>query len=221
MSYDLVIFDLDGTLLDTLDDLWASTNYALEQFQFPLRTREEVRQFVGNGIRKLMERAVPNGTDVSTVDQVHRCFLEHYGAHCADHTKPYPGVLELLHLLRQNGIKTAISSNKADGAVQQLRQQYFPGLFDEAAGEKPGVARKPSAEGVEWLLSACGIPKNRAVYVGDSEVDVQTAKNTGIDLIAVSWGFRDRETLRQSGAEKIVVSETELERLLLACRGKL
>lgn len=215
MKYQLAIFDLDGTILNTLDDLHGSTNYALGQFGYPLRTLEEVRRFVGNGIRKLIERAVPAGLTEEQINAVHACFMEHYSVHCADKTQPYPGIPQLLRALRQTGVKTAISSNKADSAVQILREQYFPGLFDGATGERAGVPRKPAPDSVENLLRELHIEKAHAVYIGDSDVDVQTAKNAGLDSLIVTWGFRDGDYLREMGAERLVSTPEELLKALL------
>ena len=206
MKYKLAIFDLDGTILDTLDDLADSLNYALEKTGYPVRTREEVRRFVGNGIRKLVERGVPSGTSAESADKVYESFTEHYKVHCADKTKPYEDIPELLKKLRENGVKTAVVSNKADYAVQNLCVQYFDGLFDAAAGEREGVRRKPSPDSVNIILEKLGVNRENAVYIGDSDVDVETARNSGMDCIAVDWGFRDKNILVQCGA-KIIVSE--------------
>ncbi len=220
MRYQLAIFDLDGTILNTLEDLYASTNFALKQFGYPPRTMEEVRRFVGNGIRKLVERAVPPGVPEDMVTAVYRRFMEHYSAHCSDHTRAYEGIPALLQTLRQAGVKTAISSNKSDSAVQRLRDQYFPGLFDAAAGEKTGVPKKPAPDSVEKLLKELCIRKEDAVYIGDSEVDIQTAKNAGLDGLIVSWGFRDRDDLKAMGAEEIFNTPEELLERLLSPGGR-
>ena len=209
-NYQLVIFDLDGTLLDTLDDLADSVNYALETESLPARTREEVRRFVGNGIRKLVERAVPAGTAVEVTDRVFEAFKERYKAHCADKTKPYEGILDLLCKLKEREVKTAVVSNKADFAVKELCKQYFPGLLCEAIGERTGIARKPAPDTVNEVLRLLGMDRTQAVYIGDSEVDVETAKNAGMDCIAVEWGFRDSEVLRKAGAEVIASDAEEL-----------
>lgn len=215
MKYELVIFDLDGTLLNTLDDLTDSMNYALCEKKFPKRTQEEVRQFVGNGIRKLVERAVPKGTAVEEVDETYCIFMERYKVHCADKTKPYDGMLELLSLLKKNGIKTAVVSNKADYAVKELCKQQFPTLLCEAIGEREGIARKPAPDTVNEVLRLLSMQKEQAVYIGDSDVDVETAKNAGMDCIGVAWGFRDIEVLQKAGAKVIVHTAKELENCLL------
>lgn len=210
MKYKLAIFDLDGTILDTLADLTDSTNYALRENGFAEHTIEEVRFFVGNGIRKLMERAVPKGTDAAVIDRVHKTFTAHYKAHCADKTKPYPGITKLLCALRDAGIKTAVVSNKADYGVQTLCQDYFFGLFDFAVGEREGIRRKPCPDSVNEVLEKLGIVREDAVYIGDSDVDVETAKNAGLPCISVTWGFRDRKFLIEHGAVKFVDRPEEL-----------
>ena len=208
MLYKLLIFDLDGTLLDTLEDLKDSLNYALGKSGFPAHTYEEVRQFVGNGIRNLIERGVPVGTEAPVIDTVHKNFTEHYALHCADKTKPYDGILELLHTLRAAGCKTAVVSNKADYAVQELCHQYFDGLFDYAVGERQNIQRKPAPDSVNEVLRQLNIEKDFSVYIGDSEVDIETARNAGMNSIIVDWGFRDREFLKEKGAE-IIISKPE------------
>ena len=210
MRKQLVIFDLDGTLLDTLDDLADAVNWALKQEQLPRRTREEVRAFVGNGIRNLIERAVPAGTEVAQTDRVFAGFKARYAGHCADKTRPYPGILELLARLRAEGIRTAVVSNKTDFAVQTLCRDYFPGLVDCAVGERAGIPKKPAPDSVQEVLRALKISREQAVYVGDSEVDVVTARNAGMDGILVLWGFRDRQTLERAGAKTFAATAEEL-----------
>ena len=204
MKYQLAIFDLDGTLLNTLEDLADSTNYIMRQFGYPERTLKEVRNFVGNGIRKLLERSAPKDTASEEIDRMFEQFKEHYGAHCADKTKPYDGIMELLEKLKKQGVMLAVVSNKADYAVKALCEQYFPGMFHEAVGERVGIARKPAPDTVEEVLKNLKMDKSQAVYIGDSEVDVQTARNAKLDCIAVDWGFRDIEVLKKAGAETIV-----------------
>lgn len=215
MKYRLAIFDLDGTLLNTLTDLAGSVNHALEKNGLPLRSIDEVRNFVGNGIRKLIDRAVPENTAVETADKVFSDFKEHYTIHSADSTAPYEGITELLRVLRKDGCLTAVVSNKADFAVKELCKQYFIGLIDVAIGERSGVPRKPSPESVYEVLEALGVSQREAVYIGDSDVDVMTAKNAGLDLIAVDWGFRERELLQKSGAETIVSLPSEIADIIL------
>lgn len=210
MKYQLAIFDLDGTLLNTLEDLADSTNYIMRKFGYPERTLKEVRCFVGNGIRKLLERSAPVGTPAEEIDRMFEQFKEYYGAHCADKTKPYDGIMELLSDLKEQNIKLAVVSNKADYAVKALCEQYFCGYFDEAVGERTGIARKPAPDTVNEVLKNLQIEKSQAVYIGDSEVDVQTAQNAEMDCIAVDWGFRDREVLEEAGAETIVSTPAEV-----------
>lgn len=210
MNYKLLIFDLDGTILNTIEDLCNSTNYALGAHNFPTRTIEEVRKFVGNGIKKLIERAVPSGTSSETIEQVLDTFKKHYALHCADKTSPYDGIMELLTALRAQGFLTAVVSNKADFAVQSLCNDYFPGMFDFVVGEREGIRRKPYPDSVEEVLTKLQVKKEQAVYIGDSEVDIQTAKNAGMSSIAVSWGFREEAFLREQGAENIVNKPSEI-----------
>lgn len=215
MRYRLVIFDLDGTLLNTLEDLADSVNYALSVCGFPKRTIEEVRCFVGNGIRLLIERSVPQGTQKEKTDRVYEEFMEHYTLHCADKTKPYDGILKLLCSLRRAGIKTAVVSNKADAAVKELCKKYFAGLLDEAVGERMGIRRKPAPDSVKEVLKRLGMEEKQAVYIGDSDVDVETAANAGLEEIAVTWGFRDKDFLLQSGAKLFASVPEEIEELIL------
>ena len=214
MKYQLAIFDLDGTLLDTLEDLADSTNYIMRQFGYPERTLAEVRNFVGNGIRKLLERSAPKDTSSEEIDRMFEQFKAYYGEHCADKTKPYDGILELLEKLREQGVKLAVVSNKADYAVKALCEQYFSGFFDEAVGERTGVARKPAPDTVNEVLKNLQIDKSQAIYIGDSEVDVQTARNAELDCIAVDWGFRDMAVLKEAGAETIVSTPEKLFKYL-------
>ncbi len=214
MKYALAVFDLDGTILDTLDDLADSTNAVLERYHLPCRSRDEVRQFVGNGIHKLIERAVQPETDVETVEKIYLDFLPWYRTHCAVKTRPYAGIPELLRHLQEMGMKTAVVSNKADPTVQTLCEQYFPGLFHAAYGERPGIARKPSPDAVLEVLHDLRISKEQAVYIGDSDVDIHTAQNADLDVISVDWGFRDREFLLKNGAGVIASNVQELMKLL-------
>lgn len=216
MEKDTVIFDLDGTLLDTLDDLHGSTNAALSQMGYPLRTREEVRQFVGNGIAKLIERAVPTGTGEENIAKTLELFREHYGIHCNDRTKAYPGIMELIKQLKERGIRLAIVSNKADFAVKELNRIYFADSISVAIGEKEseGIRKKPAPDTVFAALKELGSEVNRAVYVGDSEVDIATAKNAGMDAVLCAWGFRGSEFLKKCGAKIIIEKPEELISLL-------
>lgn len=213
-KYNTVIFDLDGTLLDTLDDLTGSVNTALRKNGMPERTRDEVCSFVGNGILKLMERAVPQGQANPLFAAAFQDFREDYAVHCSDHTKPYPGIMPVLKQLRDEGYRLAIVSNKADFAVKELRDIYFDGLIDVAIGERESVRKKPAPDTVLTALYELGAGKEEAVYVGDSEVDIETAKNAGMDEIAVTWGFRSREFLERHGAYAYAADADELRQLL-------
>lgn len=204
MKYKLAIFDLDGTILNTLDDLTDSTNYALRTNALPERTQNEVRKFVGNGIYRLLERAVPEGTPKELVDKVFITFTEYYKDHCKDKTCAYDGIHELLQMLRDKGMKIAVVSNKADYAVQILCQDYFPGLFDFTVGEKEGIRRKPYPDSVLAVLNQFHMNRTEAVYIGDSEVDYETSKNAGLDVIMVGYGFRDEKFLREQGASIVI-----------------
>jgi len=210
MAYRLVVFDLDGTLLDTLGDLAFSTNEALAQNGMPGRTLEEVRRFVGSGIATLIERATPPGTDPATIASVIEDFKRSYAIHAADTTQPYPGTHELLDALRARDIRCALVSNKADFAVQDLVERYFPGRFDVVLGERPDIARKPARDMVDYVRAQLDVPMGDLVYVGDSEVDYETAAACGCDLILCSWGFRSEHELRGLGSPTIVGTPEEL-----------
>ena len=215
MAYKLAIFDLDGTVLDTIEDLADSVNHALSENSLPTRTVAEVCGFVGNGIHSLIERSVPTGTAPDVTEAVFNEFKEYYKAHSAVKTRPYDGICDMLRSLRAKGITLAVLSNKADFAVQTLVEMYFPGIFDYAAGEKTGVARKPAPDGVNAILSEFSLKRAEAVYIGDSEVDVQTAKNADMDCISVTWGFRNEDTLAKAGASHLVHTVSELEAAIL------
>lgn len=199
--YKAAIFDLDGTLLDTLGDLHAAVNHALSAFGFPERSLDEVRRFIGNGVVKLMERATPENTDEVTNKKCLDVFREYYLIHMRDMTAPYEGVTGLLEKLRKRGIKTAVVSNKLHQAVCELCEDYFPHMIDEAIGVSVESERKPSPVNAYKAMEKLGVTADECIYIGDSEVDVQTAHNAGIKCIGVTWGFRDKEELTQAGAE--------------------
>lgn len=204
------VFDMDGTILNTLDDLMDSTNFALKNNGLKERSLEEIRFFVGNGIQKLIERAVPQGTSKEVFEKVFADFKSHYKIHCADKTSYYDGIPSVIQTLRKMGVKTAVVSNKADFAVQELVEVYFKGLFDVALGERAGVSKKPSPDMVNAALSVLGVEKEAAFYIGDSDVDFETAKNSSLDFIGVSWGFRGRKFLENLGSKNIIDSPCEL-----------
>lgn len=205
--YETVVFDLDGTLLDTLDDLHGAVNAALTAYALPLRTREEVRSFVGNGIVKLMERSV-GCAKVPTVDfdGVLSTFKAYYKAHCKDKTQAYAGIMPLLTALKERGVKAAVVSNKADFAVKLLAEEYFDGLLLAAVGENEsaGIRKKPAPDSLLAVMAELGASPETTVYVGDSEVDIRTAKNAGVDCLSVTWGFKDRAFLEENGAAVLI-----------------
>ncbi len=214
--YRAVIFDLDGTLLNTLDDLAASTNAALRQFGYPERTVEEVRRFVGNGVRLLMVRALPQGEETPRFEEILAYFRQHYAAHCREATAPYPGIPALLARLRERGVRVAVVSNKFDAAVKDLCHAYFGGEVEVAVGESPAVAKKPAPDAVLAAMRELGVSPADTVYVGDSEVDVETARRSGLPCISVLWGFRDRAELVAHGATHFAPDTAALAALLLA-----
>ena len=191
-----LLFDLDGTLLDTLEDLLDATNYALNTFGYPQRTLPELRRFVGNGALNQIRLACPEGTAPETVEAVLNTYKPYYTEHCQSKTRPYAGILAQLDRLREK-YPVAIVSNKPDGAVKSLCARYFPGIY--ALGETPDCPRKPAPDMVYKAMEAIGA--DRCIYVGDSEVDVLTAKNAGVPCLSVLWGFRDREDMEAAGAD--------------------
>ena len=235
-KYKAAIFDMDGTILDTIEDLKDSLNHSLSRFghrgDF---TSEETCRFFGSGARTAVMRALlaesgasnemiglagtPDAPELpisdSEVVEILRYYKPWYAAHCAIKTGPFPGIPELLRTLAKAGLATAVVSNKPDDAVQSLCEEYFPNLFDYAIGESAGIRRKPSPDMVWAALSSLGVRPEESVYIGDSEVDIQTAKNAGLACICVDWGFRSREVLVQNGAEMIVSSCDELMKRIL------
>lgn len=201
---DTVIFDMDGTLLDTLEDLTDATNAGLAAKGYPARSLEEVRSFVGNGVGVLMRKAVPKSALEEDAAACLDAFKAYYAEHWQDKTKPYDGILSLLSALKQRGVRAAVISNKYDRAVTALCEDYFPGCFDAARGEREGVPRKPAPDGIFSILEELGAQKEATIYVGDSEVDMDTAKNAGLVSVGVTWGFRDRKLLKERGADHII-----------------
>lgn len=212
MKYQTYIFDLDGTLLDTLGDLAASVNYALRSCDMPEHSIEDVRSFVGNGVRLLMERAVPNGASNPRFDEAFSVFRQHYMAHSLDTTRPYDGIPEMLAALKAQGCRLAVVSNKFYAATQELCHHFFADTIDVAIGEHEaeGIRKKPAPDTVFEALRQLGVEKDNAVYVGDSDVDIQTAQNSGLPCISVLWGFRDRDFLIKNGAETLISAPSEI-----------
>ena len=215
MNYEAVIFDMDGTILDTLDDLTDSVNHSLNCYGFPTRSREEIRSFLGNGMVRLIHLSVPDNTPEEKEALVLEEHKRYYPMHSADKTRPYDGIPELIRALKAKGIKTAVVSNKRDENVKALTERYFSGLFDVSVGARDGVPRKPAKDLVEIALKELNVEKLNAVYIGDSDVDVETAKNSGLDMITVLWGFRDRDVLEKCGVSLFVHKAEELVELLL------
>ena len=210
MKYKAIIFDLDGTLTDTLYDLMLSTNHALRCMGWPERTLDEVRRFVGNGVRRLMEQAVPAGTEEEEFEECFEHFREHYVEHCQDHTGLYEGIDELLAELKSRGYKMAIVSNKLQPGVDELYKAFFQDTIEVAIGERPDVRRKPMPDMVNLALKELGVTTEEAIYVGDSEVDMATARNAGLPCISVLWGFRDKDYLKEIGAFRMVATPSEI-----------
>ena len=212
ITYKTYIFDLDGTLLDTLGDLAASVNFALRTYGMPEHSIDDVRQFVGNGVRKLMERAIPDGADNPLFEEAYATFRQYYMAHSLDTTRPYEGIPETLAALKARGCRLAVVSNKMMAATQALCNHFFPDTIEVAIGEHEaeGIRKKPAPDTVIAALKALGVGKEDAVYVGDSDVDIQTARNSGLPCISVLWGFRDRSFLQQHGAETFISTPSDL-----------
>ena len=212
--YDTIIFDLDGTLLNTLEDLCNSVNYALTSCGYECRTLEEIRCFVGNGVRKLIERALPCEVGAEEFEKVFKLFREHYKVHCNDLTGPYDGIMELLGEFKSRGYKMGIASNKMKTAVLALNDLYFKGLIQGAAGVDDNITTKPNPQMVNLMLNELESDKEHTLYVGDSQVDVETPRNTGLDMVTVLWGFRTRDELLEAGAKNFIEHPMELLKYL-------
>ena len=215
MRYKAVLFDMDGTVLDTLDDLTDAVNYSLARFGLPEISREHARENLGNGAAYLVRHCLPEGTDEALADQLITFYRAWYDAHCRIKTAPYSGILPLTEALRASGIRQAIISNKPDSAVQELAEVFFPNLMDVVIGESPAVRRKPAPDTVLSAARQMGLGVTDCVYIGDTEVDIETARNAGMDCISVTWGFRTEKQLTEAGATTIVRSPAELSEKLL------
>ena len=209
-KYTTAVFDLDGTLLDTLEDLTASINHMLSLNGFPLRTLGEIRTFVGNGMAKLVERSLPENADMNNFGAYSKQFTQHYGKNSKNKTRAYDGVIDVLCALKNKGIKTAVVSNKMDEQTKPLCREFFGSTVDYAVGQKEGIEKKPAPDSVFDALRTLGSGKEESVYIGDSDVDFMTAKNSGLDFIGVSWGFKGREFLEALGAKTVIDSPQEL-----------
>ena len=215
MKYKAVLFDMDGTVLDTLGDLAAAVNHSLREFSMPERSIAEVAAALSNGAAYLIAHTVPDGTPKELTDKVLAAYAPYYDAHCDILTGPYDGIVPLMQKLRERGVKLAVISNKQDTAVKPLAEKYFPGLLEIAVGESAEVRRKPNPDAVLAALCHIGVEREDAIYVGDTEVDLQTARNAGMECASVDWGFRTREQLVEIGAEHIFDTVQELEEYLL------
>ena len=209
MKKHAIIFDLDGTLLNTLEDLADSTNFALRELNYPEHTIDEIRNFVGNGVAKLIERATPDGVNYEKCLQI---FKKNYSRNMYNKTAPYEGILSMLSTLREKGYKIAVVSNKFDAAVKELCQKYFPNLIDIAIGENEalGIRKKPAPDTVLQALIELQTTAENAIFCGDSDVDIMSAKNSNMPCISVTWGFRNKEFLLKHGAEIIVNTPQEI-----------
>lgn len=210
MKYNTVIFDLDGTLLDTLEDLTDSVNYILKKYHYSLRTKDEIRSFLGNGIQKLLERSLPKNEKVYNFDQIFQDFNDYYAIHCADKTKLYDGITDLLDRLKQMKIKVAVVSNKGNYAVQDLKSKYLKNQIEIAVGETDKVKRKPAPDMLYHALNQLGSEAKQCIFVGDSEVDIDTAKNANVTCLSVTWGFRTRQFLAEHDATNFVDKPKEI-----------
>lgn len=214
MKYQTVIFDMDGTILETLEDMRDSVNVTMDHVGYPHRSLEEVRSFVGNGAAKLIERCMPQGAQDPGFQEAFRFYKQYYDTHAQIKTGPYAGIPELLRTLKNKGVQIAVVSNKPDEAVKLLSEHYFPGLFPVAIGQRPGIETKPAPDSVYEAMRLLGAQKETTVYVGDSDVDIDTARNAGLNCISVTWGFRDVKFLLEHGAKKLVHSAPELLQVL-------
>ena len=210
MNYNTYIFDLDGTLLDTLQDLANAVNHAMREMNYPERTVDEVRRFIGNGIRMLIKRAAPQDISVEDYEKTLAVFTAYYLDHIADFTKPYDGIAEVIKTLKSKGCKVAVVSNKADEAAKKVVKYYFGDIFDMVVGKMDRFPSKPEPDSVLYVIETLGADKDKCIYSGDSEVDVQTAHNAGLPCVGVTWGNRDVSELIAAGAEYIAEKPNEI-----------
>ena len=208
--YQTIVFDLDGTLIDTLDDLMDAVNYVLTKKCYPKRNKEEIRTFVGNGLKCLLKRSLPETFEEKEFEKLFLDFKDYYAGHCNIKTKPYQGIMELLEKLKKNGYQMAIVSNKNDMAVKELAEYYFPNYFKIAIGEREGIKRKPSPDAVFESMKVMNAKKESTIYVGDSEIDKQTADRALLNCVLVSWGFRKREDLERLHATSLIDDPLQL-----------
>ena len=210
MDKSIIIFDMDGTILNTLEDLTDSCNYILAKHEYPLRSLEEIRSFVGNGIPKLIERAFPSNTEQALLKTATKEFIDYYEEHSFIKTKPYDGIIELLKKLKEHGFMIAVNTNKVEPAAIDLCNKIFPNLFDIISGSKDSLPPKPAPDGIYEILNKANINKENAIFIGDSDVDLQTGFNAGLEVIGVSWVFKGIEFLKEKGAKHIAQNTQEL-----------
>lgn len=213
-----IIFDMDGTILDTIKDIAGAVNYILEKYEKPVRTVDEVKSFVGNGLRRTLELSLGDMENKDEfIDSIYTEFTEYYKVHSSDNTKPYDGIVDAIKILKEKGYKTAVVSNKRQEAVEELCVKFYEGLFDIAIGEQDGLKIKPDPAMVNKALDYLGVTNEEAVYIGDSEVDIKTAVNSGLKGIYVSWGFRGAKLLMENGAKVVVANPEELLKVIASC----
>ena len=210
----LVIFDLDGTLLYTLEDLLDSVNYTLEKYGYETKTLEQVSSFVGNGVEHLLRCVTPNGISEEDFINCYACFKEYYAKHCCDKTRPYDDIVDVLKVLKNRGLKVGIVSNKFQSAAEEVCEYYFKDLYDAVLGESETCRRKPAPDGINMMCEKFGVEKDDAIFFGDSEVDIQTGDNAGVYCVSVLWGFRDREFLTQHGAKLFVTHPLDIVEMI-------
>ena len=215
MKYEAIVFDLDGTLLYTLEDLRDSVNYALAAHNLPQQTMEQINAHVGNGVRRLVEQSISDGENHPGFEEIFAMFKEHYARHCCDKTRPYDGIIPVLEKLKAEGIRTAVITNKFQSAAEDVCDRYFPGLLTKVFGEIPGTPRKPAPDIVFKALAALNVPLEKAIMFGDSETDEKTAQNAKIDHYAVLWGFRSRKQLEIAGARRFLEKPEEIVSVVL------
>jgi phosphoglycolate phosphatase len=213
-KYDTIIFDFDGTLLDTLKDLMISVNFVLDKYDFPCRNIDEIRRFVGNGVARLIELAIPEGLNNPKYEECLVDFRNHYSVNMQNNTDSYEGINEILEQLSKEGYKIGVASNKFDEALKELNKVYFGEYIKVAIGQSEKLHKKPAPDIVFKVLEELGSTVDKAIYVGDSEVDVKTAKNSGLICVGVTWGFRDKEVLKQEGADYIIDRPKQLLKII-------
>ena len=210
MKYNTIIFDLDGTLLNTLEDLADAVNYALKESGYPLRTTDEVRRFIGNGVKKLMERSTPDNITDGDFEKCYQLFREYYKNNSRNKTAPFEGITDLLKKLKEQGIKTAVVTNKMDEAAQDVIRYYFGELIDITIGQRDGIPTKPDPACVNKAIESLNAEKESCIFIGDSDVDILAGHNAGLPAIGVTWGYRSKELLLESGADYIAESPFEI-----------